>query len=641
MIETIIVFGGIFVAGVLFIALIRASNIIRYISNDQLGVVEKLWGARSLKQGFIALNGEVGYQPDILRGGIHVFKPFQYRIHRSDPITVGQGTIAYVFARSGVPLSSGQVLAENLPGTSDFTDARGFLTSGGQQGPQRLILREGIHFINPIQFAVITKDRVFGMAISKEEQVVLDAMRTTIAQRQGFNPVVIAAGEDVIGVVTVHDGPALASGEIIAPDVGADHNNFQEPGKFLQAGGMRGRQLQVMTEGTWYVNRLFATVELVGKTVIPLGTVGVVVSFTGPRAPDVSGAGYRHGELVPNGSRGVWQTPLLPGKYAFNTYAGSISPVPTVNFILKWMMGVSGSAAKLDESLSEISLITKDAFEPLLPLSVVMHINYTQAPFIIQRFGDIKKLVEQTLDPMVSAYFKNIGQTMTLIELIQKRAEIQDRASIEMKAKFAEYSLELQEVLIGTPRAAAGDTTIENILLQLRARQVAREQVETYQEQGKAAIEEKELNAVRATAAMQTALTQSNIKIAVETNEGAAQLARAEKDALTVKVTAEAAGEKARLEGRGEADRTLAIGTASAEATRLAVEAYGGPEYRLNEQNFARFAEALPKIQNAIVPQFQIDGGGDAAGGMLMGLFSKFFAEKMPGTKSDLAPDHK
>jgi len=61
-------------------------------------------------------------------------------------------------------------------------------------------------------------------------------------------------------------------------------------------------------------------------------------------------------------------------------------------------------ALKLDENLSEISLITRDAFEPTLPLSVVMHIDYKKAPMIIQRFGDVKKLVEQTLDPMVSAF---------------------------------------------------------------------------------------------------------------------------------------------------------------------------------------------------------------------------------------------
>ena len=72
-----------------------------------------------------------------------------------------------------------------------------------------------------------------------------------------------------------------------------------------------------------------------------------------------------------------------------------------------------------------MSLITKDAFEPSLPLSVVVHIDYRKAPLVIQRFGDIKRLVEQTLDPMVSAYFKNIGQTRTLIQLIQERSAIQ------------------------------------------------------------------------------------------------------------------------------------------------------------------------------------------------------------------------
>jgi hypothetical protein len=52
-----------------------------------------------------------------------------------------------------------------------------------------------------------------------------------------------------------------------------------------------------------------------------------------------------------------------------------------------------------------------------------------------------------------------------------------------------------------------------------------------------------------------------------------------------VKVTAAAVGEKSRLEDRGKADRTLAIGSATAQSTKLAVDAYGGPEYRPVEQN--------------------------------------------------------
>ncbi len=159
---------------------------------------------------------------------------------------------------------------------------------------------------------------------------------------------------------------------------------------------------------------------------------------------------------------------------------------------MKWNRSEVGSH-KYDENLSEVSLITKDAFEPSLPLSVVVHIDYRKAPLVIQRFGDIKRLVEQTLDPMVSAYFKNIGQTRTLIQLIQDRSDIQHLSGEQMKEKFSQYNLELQEVLIGTPTSGAPGGQIEQILTQLRSRQIATEQVETYNRQEVAAVKEREL----------------------------------------------------------------------------------------------------------------------------------------------------
>jgi uncharacterized membrane protein YqiK len=635
-------------AAVACVILLRVSNVFRYIPNNQVGIIEKLWSLKgSIDDGFIALNGEAGYEPEVLRGGLHMMFPFMYRIHTSDLVTVGQGKIAYVFARDGAPLAPSQVLGANdTEDNSDFQDARRFLLGGGQKGPQRKVLREGTYAINTTQFAIITDERVYGHALSERERGVLESMQLTIAERWGFAPVVLAADHDLVGIVTVHDGPSLPPGEIIAPEVGTElrdaatfHNNFQEPEKFLAGGGYRGRQLQVIVEGTWYINRLFATVEAVPKTVIPVGNVGVVIFYTGPRTDDVSGEQYRHGELVLNGSRGVWKDPLLPGKYAFNTYAGKIEIIPTVNFILKWVRGEVG-AMKLDENLSEISLITKDAFEPTLPLSVVMHIDYKKAPMIIQRFGDVKKLVEQTLDPMVSAFFKNIAQKMTLIELLQNRAAIQEESARVMKAKFEGYSLDLQEVLIGTPRAAANDHTIENILIQLRSRQIAREQIETYQEQEKAAVQERALNEAKATAAAQTALTQSLIQVKVNENEGAAALARAQKDAETRKVTAAAVGEQSRLEGQGEADRVLAVGAANAQATKLSVDAYGGPEYRLAEQNFAKFADALTRINQPLVPQFLMSGGqpgeGSSAGLIPTAMLSSMFSQMMPGALEKL-----
>ncbi len=594
------------VAGILLLILLSG---IRFIPNNRIGVIEKRFsGKGSVKSGFIAMNGEAGYQPRILRGGLHYLMPIQYVVHMMPLVTISQGKIGYVFARDGKQLDPAQVLASNATVT-DFQDVEGFLKNGGQRGPQRRILREGTYAFNLVQFIVITEERIYTLALSKEEGDTIRGMAEVIAQRGGFRPVVIKDTDDTIGVVTIHDGPSLGQGEIIAPVVGDNpaeletyHNKFQDADNFLRAGGLRGRQLQVLVEGTYYVNRLFGTIEMIPKTVIEVGNVGVVVSYTGEMGADLSGSEYRHGELASKGNRGIWSEPLLPGKYAFNTYAGKIISVPTTNFILKWIRADVGSH-KFDENLTEVSLITKDAFEPSLPLSVVVHIDYQKAPLVIQRFGDIKKLVEQTLDPMVSAYFKNVGQTRTLIQLLQERSTIQQQSSLEMKEKFEHYNLELEEVLIGTPSSPEGDTQIETILNQLRSRQVATEQVETYAQQEKASIKERELKEAQSRAQMQTRLTEAELNINIQTDQGKAEYQRSLQQAQQIRALAEA-----------EAEKIARIGIAQALATEEQVRAYGGPQFQVTQQVLNRFSEAIQSSGVDVVPRVVV-GGNNAEGG--------------------------
>jgi len=613
-----------------FVLIAILSLWIRYIPNNRVGIVEKRWSNRgSIKSGFIALNGEAGFQPDLLRGGIHFLAPFQYAVHRASLVTIPQGKMGYIFARDGEQLSPTQTLAANAV-VKDFQDVTAFLTKGGQRGPQRMILREGTYAINLAQFIVITEEKVYSLSLSREEEEIVKRMATLITDRNGFRTVVIKDADDMIGVVTVHDGPSLPQGEIIAPTVGEDpnnsetyHNNFQDADRFLKAGGNRGRQLQVLVEGTYYINRLFATVEMIQKTIIEVGNAGVVISYTGVTGTDLSGADYKHGELVIKGQRGVWNEPLLPGKYAFNTYAGKVISVPTTNIILKWNRREVGSH-RFDENLAEVSLITKDAFEPSLPLSVVVHIDYRKAPLVIQRFGDIKRLVEQTLDPMVAAYFKNIGQTRTLIQLIQERSDIQRISSQEMKQKFEHYNLELEEVLIGTPQSSPGDTQIENILTQLRSRQIAQEQIETYARQQEAAVKERELREAEARADQQTKITESELSITVQSNEGKAQYQRALQQAAQIRTLAEAEGEKA-----------ARIGVGQAIAIEEQVRAYGGPQFQVTQQVLNRFAEAIQTSGVDVVPRVVIGGSGGANGAqpggsnLMEGLLAMLLSERM------------
>ena len=105
------------------------------------------------------------------------------------------------------------------------------------------------------------------------------------------------------------------------------HNNFQGL-KIPEAGGYRGRQLRVIVKAR-YINRLLRPSRRQNSD--PVGNVGVVIFYTGPSRRRVSDPIVTaNGQ---NGSRGVWRDPLLPGKCAFNTYAGKIEIIPTVNFI--------------------------------------------------------------------------------------------------------------------------------------------------------------------------------------------------------------------------------------------------------------------------------------------------------------------
>jgi len=117
-------------------------------------------------------------------------------------------------------------------------------------------------------------------------------------------------------------------------------------------------------------------VELIPKTVVEVGYVGVVVSYTGETGDDLSGVDYKHGRAGQEGPAGRVERAAAAGQVRVQHLRRAIILVPTTNFILlKWISAQVGSH-RFDENLAEVSLITKDAFEPSLPLSVVVHIDY-------------------------------------------------------------------------------------------------------------------------------------------------------------------------------------------------------------------------------------------------------------------------
>jgi uncharacterized membrane protein YqiK len=621
---------------------------VRYIPHRRVGILEKLWSpSGSLGQGrIIALRGEAGYQARVLRGGLYVGYPFwMYRVHTVPLVTIAEGRIGYVYARDGAPLGPTQTLG-SVAECNGFQDPVAFLTNGGQRGRQRAILREGVYAINTALFVVITEQGVHAGPVSRVEREQSAGWQEEISNARGFSPVLIGSAfyaqrdgdvtaqvdastlmpHDLIGIVTVHDGPTLEPGEFIAPQVGSAetsaHNYFQDPEEFLALGGRRGKQLQVLTDGTFFINRWFVTIELQPKTLIPIGYVGVVISYYGATGEDVTGAQFRYGEQVEAGRRGVWREALAPGKYALNPYALKVELVPTVNFVLRWISGQT-EAHRYDEALTSIPLITADGYEPLLPLSLVLHIDYEKAPRVVQRFGDVRRLITQTLDPILTAYFRDVAQSSNMLDLLTHREEIQSRATEALGRRFQEFDINCVAVLIGRPEtpalAVGAEDPIDRLFDQLRQRRLAEEQKETFAKQQEAAVQLKALKNVQAEAERQTQLTQTRVEIEIAGNRGAAQLAEAERLAKREIAIAEGHARAVELEGQGEAARVAQVGQAEADVSRQKVAAFTDPRlYALN-----LVAAQLANSTQPLVPERVVlmGGGGDGKDVAQTGLF--------------------
>src|SRR6266853_1900201 len=139
---------------------------------------------------------------------------------------------------------------------------------------------------------------------------------------------------DQVGIATTLDGRPIEAGEIAGPVI-PGHENFQNAQAFIDGDGRRGLQEQILLSGAWNLNPWFAQVEQVPMVQIPIGYVGVVISFVGMAHEDVSGVEFKHGDLVVAGHKGVWVTPLYPGKHPINTRVMKVEPFPNTNVDLR------------------------------------------------------------------------------------------------------------------------------------------------------------------------------------------------------------------------------------------------------------------------------------------------------------------
>jgi uncharacterized membrane protein YqiK len=402
------------------------------------------------------LAGEAGYQADTLAPGLHFgYFRWQYRILKVPVTVVPQGEIALVVAADGAPVPAERILGRVVK-CDNFQDARKFLENGGEKGRQLGILTAGTYRINLALFAVIDS------ANAAEHEMEMAQLRLHRVE------------PDMVGIVTALDGRPIEAGEIAGPIIDG-HENYQSAQAFLDGGGRRGLQEQILLSGTWNLNPWFVQVEQVPMVQIPIGYVGVVISYVGQAHVDVSGVEFKHGDLVDLGHKGVWVSPLYPGKHPLNTSVMKVELVPTTNIVLNW--ATRTEAHHYDEKLSSITVRSKDGFAFSLDVSQIIHVGALDAPKVISRVGSMQNLVDHVLQPIVGNYFRNSAQGYTVLDFLSARSQRQEEAAQHIREALAAYDVQAIDTLIGdiNPPAQLMQTQTD--------RKIAEEQRKTYEMQ--------------------------------------------------------------------------------------------------------------------------------------------------------------
>jgi uncharacterized membrane protein YqiK len=578
--------------GILFLILSPTLTGAVLIREQQVGIVVKRFASRSLAPGqLLALNGEAGYQADTLAPGLHFgLWRWQYRVLKVPVTIVPQGEIGLVVAADGAPIPSERILGKVVD-CDNFQDARRFLLAGGERGRQLGIITAGTYRINTALFAVITSYDAAQHGMNAED-----------LQLRRVEP-------DQVGIVTTLDGRPIEPGEIAGPLI-ATHDNFQNAQAFLEGGGRRGLQEQILLSGTWNLNPWFVQVEQVPMLEIPIGHVGVVISFVGEAHEDVSGVDFKHGDLVNPGHKGVWVTPLQPGKHPVNTRVMKVERVPTTNIVLNW--ATRTEAHNFDSKLSSITVRSRDGFAFNLDVSQIIHVGSLDAPKVISRVGSMQNLVDHVLQPIVGNYFRNSAQDFTVLDFLSARSERQTEAAQHIRTALAAYDVQAIDTLIGdiNPPAALMETQTD--------RKIAEEQKKTYEVQEAAQKQRQQLVRETAVADIQQQIVSAEQGVNIAELHAGAQVKQAGGEAESI-----------RLRAQGEAEAIRATGNAKAEAYRAGVEAIGAQGYTLMQ-----VMQVIGERNVRIVPDVSVTGANNGHGlvdGML-GLVLRDQAAKPTGT---------
>jgi uncharacterized membrane protein YqiK len=359
---------------------------------------------------------------------------------------------------------------------------------------------------------------------------------------------------------------------------------------------------------------------------VPIAHVGVVIAFVGREGRDLTGEGFRHGNLVGRGEKGVWLEPLDPGRYPLNPYTHKVSNVPTANVVLNWATGKS-EAHRLDEKLSTITVRSADGFRFNLDVSQIIHIPRSDAPKVIARFGAMEALVTQVLEPTIGNYFRNAAQGSDIIDFLKNRTARQEEARAAISAALQEYNVGAVDTLIGDI------VPPDELMKTLTDRKIAEQEQVTYSTQRTAQEMRQQLQQATALANTQPQVVDAERRVSIAEFNAKAAVANAEGEARAKTINAQADATVTRTVGQAQADKALAIGGAEAEVIKRKIASMDSGNYAI-----VQVAEALAGAGVKLVPDIVAGSGAGQGGSLVDVLLGNLLHERVAAGTSRTAP---
>ncbi|MEV8634534.1 SPFH domain-containing protein [Streptosporangium sp. NPDC051023] len=294
------------------------------------------------------------------------------------------GTVGLVTAVAGRVRPTDRPFARHVQ-CDDFQDGDAFLVNGGEQGRQLSVVLAGgtSYAINPLLFKVTTVNNLEDSG----DGLTSDDLRE-VAVPIGYAGVVVTLDGDI---------PNRSDGDMIGPII-PGHRSFQLPWVFLEQGGVRGVQEEVLSEGE---------------------------------------------------------------TYALNPWFVRVVLVPTRYLILEWRTSENWESLNHDAHLDEITFSVQ-GHRLRLPLTQTLRIPASAAPRLVSAFGSpsglggvisyrvtMQRFADRVLGTTVANFLHGLAATSTVDDLIGRYHQIKVELSDQIRASLDEWGVVALETVMG------------------------------------------------------------------------------------------------------------------------------------------------------------------------------------------------